>query len=648
MIPELGHYALLLALCLALIQIFLPLRGAMINNTSYMQLSSYTAWGQFLFTGLSFATLAYALWSNDFSVAYVVQNSNTHLPAIYRICALWGAHEGSLLLWVYILSIWTLMVSIFNRALPIQVRARVLAILAIIAVGFYLFLLTTSSPFIRLLPNAPPEGADLNPILQDPGLVIHPPMLYMGYVGFAVPFAFAMAALLSGRMDVKWIRWARPWTTVAWCFLTIGIVLGSAWAYRELGWGGWWFWDPVENASFLPWLVGTALIHSFAVAEKRQLFKSWTVLLAVCSFSLSLLGTFLVRSGILVSVHSFAADPQRGLFMLSFLFLITGGALIVYAWRGRQLVSKGHFMLASREAMLLANNILLFVAMLTILLGTLYPLVMDVFHLTKLSVGAPYFNIVFIPFVAMLLVLMAIAPWFYWQNGQLPQLQKKMISYLLFVSIVSILFPSLIGAKLTLKTFLSLGLAFWLIIFTLSYSILWRNGLPKLRPLGRSQWGMIFAHLGVGVTAIGVICTSAFSLQRDVSMHKGDSLKVGPYQFQFQEVMNFQGPNYQGLRGKVAVFRKEQLYTILFPEQRFFPISKTVTTKAAIDAGLGRDLYVALGAQLPKGAWALRIYYKPFIRWIWAGGVLMTIGGLLTVFDRRYRNRNKYRPLHVQ
>ena len=630
MLPEIGHFALFLALSLAVFQVYFPLRGAANGQIAYMRLARYTAWGQFGLTALAIITLAYAFIKHDFSVAYVAMNSNSHLPIIYRFCAVWGAHEGSLLLWVFILTGWMAAICLFCRSLSIEILARVLAILAIIAIGFYLFLLTSSDPFLRLLPNVPADGADLNPILQDPGLAVHPPILYMGYVGFAVPFAFAMAALLSGRMDPQWARWARPWTLVAWCFFTLGIVLGSAWAYRELGWGGWWFWDPVENASFLPWLAGTALIHSLAVTEKRQLFKAWTVLLAVCAFSLSLLGTFLVRSGVLVSVHSFAADPNRGLFMLGFLLLVVGGSFSVYAWRGRTLIASGQFSLTSRESLLLTNNILLFVGMVTVLLGTLYPLFIEALHWGKLSVGPPYFNLMFMPLTAPLMVLMAVAPLCRWQNTPIKNLGVKLALFLFSAISLAIILPLLTGFKTSILIFSGLTICFWLILLTISHGF---------RAYSLSQWGMVLAHLGMAITALGILCSSAYSQQRDVSMRLGDEVRVGPYQFQFRQIADLTGPNYQGVRGEVAVYRHDQILKILHPEQRYFPVAKTATAKAAIDAGIFRDLYVALGTSLPNGAWSLRIYYKPFIRWIWAGGIMMALGGGLAAADRRYRRK---------
>lgn len=630
MFPEIGHFALFLALSLAVFQVYFPLRGAAEGNGDYMRLARYTAWGQFGLMALAMAALAYAFLNNDFSVAYVAMNSNSHLPAIYRFCAVWGAHEGSLLLWVFILTGWMAAVCLFSRRLSREILARVLAVLAIIAMGFYLFLLTSSDPFLRLLPHVPADGADLNPILQDPGLAVHPPILYMGYVGFAVPFAFAIAALLTGQMDPQWARWSRPWALIAWCFLTLGIVLGSAWAYRELGWGGWWFWDPVENASFLPWLAGTALIHSLAVTEKRQFFKAWTVLLAVCAFSLSLLGTFLVRSGVLISVHSFAADPGRGLFMLGFLLLVVGGSFSIYAWRGRALISSGQFSLTSRESLLLTNNILLFVGMVTVLLGTLYPLLMEALHWNKLSVGPPYFNLMFIPLTAPLLVLMAVAPLCRWQNTSIKNLRAKLALFLLLAVSLAVILPLLTGFKTGILIFSGLALSFWLILLTLRHSFHAHHF---------SQWGMVFAHLGVAVTVLGILCSSAYTQQRDVSMHLSDEVNIGPYRFQFRHISDLTGPNYQSVQAEVAVYRHGQVLKILYPEQRYFPVAKTATAKAAIDAGVFRDLYVALGASLPDGAWSLRIYYKPFIRWIWAGGVMMAVGGFLAAADRRYRRK---------
>lgn len=631
MLPELGHYTLILALSMAIIQASIPLLGAWRGHVAYMQLSRYTAFGQLFFVGFSFFALAYCFISNDFSVAYVAENSNTKLPIIYRFCAVWGAHEGSLLLWVFILSIWSTAVSVFSRHLPLEMLARVLSVLALVSIGFYLFLLITSDPFQRLLPNVPVNGQDLNPILQDPGLAIHPPMLYMGYVGFSVAFAFAIAALISGRLDAVWARWSRPWTTVAWCFLTFGIILGSWWAYRELGWGGFWFWDPVENASFLPWLVGTALIHSLAVTDKRNVFKAWTVLLAVSAFSLSLLGTFLVRSGILISVHAFAIDPARGLFLLQYLFIVIGGSLILYAWRAVRIVNTGHFYLWSRETMLLANNVLLFVAMITVLLGTLYPLIMSALDLGKISVGAPYFNMVFIPIILPLLFLLGIGPLFQWQQTNLLSFIWRLLIIFVVVFLLACLLLWIFGERFTWLVILSLTLAFWIIANTLSH----------LKGNFRRQWAMVLAHVGVGITVLGLVLTTQYSEQRNLSMHLGETVRVGPYDFTFQGVSALSGPNYNGVQANFLIHKQGKTIGRLQPQLRNFSIQQTTIAKTAINEGIFRDLYIALGSSLSKNVWEVRIYYKPFIRWIWAGGWLMIIGGIIALFDRRYRIREQ-------
>jgi len=630
-IPEFGHFALILAMCLAFVQASVPLWGASRQNVAYMNTARATAKGQFVFVALSFLALAYSFLTNDFSVAYVAENSNTNLPWLYRICAIWSAHEGSLLLWLAILSFWSAAVSIFSRQLPLEMVARVLAVLALISIGFYLFLLTTSDPFIRLLPNIPVNGSSINPILQDPGLAVHPPMLYMGYVGFSVAFAFAIAALMSGRLDATWARWSRPWTMIAWCFLTLGIVLGSWWAYRELGWGGWWFWDPVENASFLPWLVGTALLHSLIVTEKRNVFKAWTVLLAVTAFSLSLLGTFLVRSGILISVHAFAVDPKRGLYLLRFLMVVVGGSLLLYAWRGRKIVNTGSFHLLSRESALLANNVLLFVAMVTILLGTLYPLIISALGLAKLSVGAPYFNAVFVPLMIPTLLLMGIAPWMHWQSMPRDRWPKKIIAIFVGVVLLAIALPFLVGAKEQITVIVGLALALW-VMMNSAASIRWKR-------LTRSQLPLLFAHVGVGVTVIGLVLTTAYSQQKDLSLKPGAQVALGPYHFVFDGVARLTGPDYSGYQGIIRVYRGQQLLNTLYPQVRSFPVQQISTTKSAIDASIFRDLYVAIGNSLPGEAWSVRLYYKPFVRWIWAGGFLMVIGGLISLSDRRYRKR---------
>ena len=635
MIAELGHFALILALCMALVQTILPIAGAARGNAAWMAAARPAAWAQFLMVGTAFAALTYAFIVHDFSVAYVAHNSNLSLPLQYRISAVWGAHEGSLLLWVTILSVWSVAVSMFSRSLPEITAARVLGVMGFVSIGFLLFLLLTSNPFDRLVP-VPMNGRDLNPLLQDFGLVIHPPMLYMGYVGFSVAFSFAIAALLGGSLDAAWARWSRPWTTVAWVFLTIGIALGSWWAYYELGWGGWWFWDPVENASFMPWLVGTALIHSLAVTEKRGAAKNWTLLLAIFAFSLSLLGTFLVRSGVLTSVHAFATDPERGVFILAFLGVVVGGSLTLYAWRAPAVKSAAHFAPLSRETFLLSNGLLFVVACATILLGTLYPLVMDAFNLGKISVGPPYFNAVFVPLMIPVVLLMAVGPLVRWKHQQVGALLKP-LGILLATSIA---LGGLLLAMFTETKPVMVGVALSLAVWVLLASLLdlkrklANRGFKDLR-LG--YYGMLVAHLGTAVTVVGISCTSYFSIEKDVRMAPGEALVLGDYHFTFTGVEETQGPNYLARSGEIRVERDGELLTLLRPEKRTYQVQRNPMTEAAIDAGFTRDLYVALGEPLDNGAWSVRVYVKPFVRWIWLGAIIMALGGLLSVLDRRYR-----------
>lgn len=637
MLPEIGLIALIFAFCFSSLQIFIPLMGAKFKSASCMAFARYAAFGQCFFVALSVFLLVYALVSNDFSVLYVAQNSNSHLPLIYKICAFWGAHEGSLLLWVFILNIWTVLVCIFSRSLPLDFIAKVIAILGIISSGFLLFILKTSNPFLRLLANTPVDGRDLNPLLQDPGLAIHPPMLYIGYVGFAVAFAFAIAALMTGRLDNAWARWSRPWTLVAWSFLTFGITLGSWWAYRVLGWGGWWFWDPVENASFLPWLTGTALIHSLLVAEKRNIFKTWTVLLAIIAFSLSLMGTFLVRSGVLVSVHAFANDPQRGVFMLKFLLFIIGGSLLLFAWRGQLLKNEVKCSLFSRETMLLTNNVLLIVAMCTVLLGTLYPLILDALAIGKISVGPPYFNAVFVPLVLPILILMGIGPAIHWSKGNFILTYHKLKYSMLIAIAAAIILPFLITGQINYYLIIGLLLSLWIILATLQDNFFNHSKKITTQQFTLSRLGMIFAHIGFAVTAIGIVVSNTYSIQKDVSMNPSDSLNIANYHFTFLNTYPIQGPNYSGDEAAVLVQDSSHKHIVLHPQQRIYKVQNVSQTKTAIDAGIFRDLYVALGEPLENNAWSLRIYYKPFIRWIWLGGILMLIGGLLAAFDKRYR-----------
>jgi cytochrome c-type biogenesis protein CcmF len=641
MIPEIGNFALIIALCLALVQGVLPIWGAARSNIVLMSSARTLALGQFVFVAIAFGCLLQAFLGNDFSVLYVVEHSNSQLPAAYRVAALWGGHEGSLLLWTFILALWTVAVAVFSKHLPEEMVARVLGVMGLVSVGFLLFMLFTSNPFDRLLPAAA-DGRDLNPLLQDPGLVIHPPMLYMGYVGFSVAFAFALSALLGGKMDATWARWSRPWTTVAWVFLTLGIALGSGWAYYELGWGGWWFWDPVENASFMPWLVGTALIHSLAVTEKRGAFKSWTVLLAIAAFSLSLLGTFLVRSGVLTSVHAFATDPRRGIFILAFLVIVIGASLLLFAWRAPKIGLGGKFDLISRESMLLSNNVLLSVAAASVFLGTLYPLFMDALGFGKLSVGPPYFNTVFVPLMVPLVVMMGLGPIARWKHASLPDIWLRVRWAFAASLLVALLLPFVLG-NWTPMIALGLMLAFWVITTTLLdlRRRIGRGGslVQRLKSQPRSYYGMQFAHLGIAVFIIGVTIVKGYETERDVRMNVGDTVLAGGYTFRFDGVSEREGPNYHAYRGSVLISKNDRPVTQLFPEKRTYNASGMPMTEAAIDTGIWRDLYVSLGEPIPDsdGAWAVRIYHKPMVDWIWAGCLLMALGGVMAISDRRYR-----------
>ena len=632
MIPELGHFALILALSIAIAQSVLPLIGAAKRNPGLMAVARPAAQGQFVFIALAFGCLAWSFHANDFSVLNVATNSNSRLPAAYRIAATWGSHEGSLLLWLLMLSIWMLAVSVFSRSLPEDLVARILGVMGLISVGFLCFLLFTSNPFERLLPPAL-DGRDLNPLLQDPGMVFHPPMLYMGYVGFSVAFAFAIAALLDGRLDASWARWSRPWTTAAWIFLTLGIALGSFWAYYELGWGGWWFWDPVENASFMPWLIGTALIHSLAVTEKRGAFKSWTVLLAILAFSLSLLGTFLVRSGVLTSVHAFATDPKRGIFILGFLALVIGGSLALYAWRAGKVAPGARFELLSRESMLLANSVLLLVACGAVMLGTLYPLFLDALGLGKISVGPPYFDAVFMPLMAPAILLAGVGPLLAWRRGDAAQLLRR-LRWVAIVALVGALFVPLAFGRWAALTSTGLLLAFWILAGTLSALVVRYRSKTRLTS---AFLGMLLAHAGVGVFVIGITLVKSYETERDLRMVPGDTAMLGGYSFRFDGVREVSGPNYAAARGTITVQRDGETIARLEPEKRIYFVQRNPMTEAAIDAGISRDVYVALGEAVDGDAWTVRIHIKPFIRWIWFGCLMMAFGGVLAASDRRYR-----------
>ncbi len=645
MIPELGHYALVLALCLCLIQAVVPGMGVIKGNTQWMRVAQTATYGQFLFVLLAFLLLTWCFIANDFSVAYVAHNSNTELPLIYRIAAVWGAHEGSLLLWVLMLSGWTLAVGLFSRQLPMDVRATVLAVMAVISIGFLLFMLLTSNPFERLFPAAS-EGRDLNPLLQDPGLIIHPPMLYMGYVGFSVAFAFAIAALISGKVDTAWTRWTRPWTTSAWLFLTFGITLGSWWAYRELGWGGWWFWDPVENASFMPWLIGTALIHSLAVTEKRGVFKSWTVLLAITAFSLSLLGTFLVRSGVLVSVHAFATDPARGVFILVFIAIVVGSSLLLYAWRAPGLAAGSEVRLLSREGLLLLNNVFLVVAAAAVFIGTLYPLVIDSLGIGKISVGPPYFNTVFVPLTLPLVFLVGFAAAMRWKNNQVGPLLRRVAVAAPLAILVGISFPWLTLNSNSIMVSAALVLAFWAMFTAVLDLVRWyRSRAERKIRIPAGVLGMNLAHFGLGVFVLGVTLASAYSIERDVRLGPGESAHIDRFEFRFDGVSESLGPNYKADVGTVYISDQGRPVASIKAEKRFYNSKGNVMTDAGVHARLHRDLYVALGEPLDENTWSLRLYFKPFVRCIWLGGLLMVVGGVLAASDRRYRLKIRPRPI---
>lgn len=645
MIPELGHLALILALCMAAVQATLPMIGAWRGDRQWMSLAQPAAWGQFAFLAFSFGCLTWAFMSDDFSVAYVASNSNSALPWYYKFSAVWGAHEGSLLLWALILGGWTFAVSVFSRQLPEVMLARVLGVMGMISIGFLSFLIITSNPFKRLLPNMPADGNDLNPLLQDFGLIVHPPMLYMGYVGFSVAFAFAIAALLGGRLDAAWARWSRPWTIIAWAFLSVGIVLGSWWAYYELGWGGWWFWDPVENASFMPWLVGTALIHSLAVTEKRGVFKSWTVLLAIAAFSLSLLGTFLVRSGVLTSVHAFAADPERGVFILGFLLAVVGSSLTLFAIRAPVVKSQVGFALWSRETLLLVNNLVLVVTAAMILLGTLYPLVLDALSGAKLSVGPPYFNALFLPLMALLMVVIAMGVLVRWKDTPVKWLVGMLGPVLVGSLVLGVLAAFVLGDFHW--AVLAVGcLSAWVLLAgvrDLLDKTRYKGLLKGARSLTRSYWGMQLAHAGIAVCALGVVLSSQYSAERDLRLSPGESVELGGYRFVFEGAAHHEGPNFTSDKGTVRVLDGDRQIAVLHPEKRLYTVQQSMMTEAGIDAGFTRDLYVALGEPLGDGAWAVRVHVKPFVRWIWLGGLLMGLGGVLAAFDPRYRVKVKTR-----
>ncbi|MCL7768096.1 heme lyase CcmF/NrfE family subunit [Pasteurella multocida] len=641
MIAELGNYALALSLAIAMLVAIFALWGAEKNHIQLMSLARPMTYGLFISLTVAFVALFYLFAVNNFSVQYIVNNSNTNLPLHYRLSAVWGSHEGSLLLWIWLLTLWGAAVAWFSKQLPQEAVARVLGIMGIISIGFLIFVLFTSNPFDRTFPDFPVDGKELNPLLQDVGLIFHPPLLYMGYVGFSVAFAFAIASLMTGKLDTAWARWSRPWTMAAWVFLTLGIVLGSWWAYYELGWGGWWFWDPVENASLMPWIAGTALLHSLAVTEKRGSFKAWTVLLAILAFSLCLLGTFLVRSGILVSVHAFASDPTRGLYILAYLVVVIGGSLVLYAYKGSQIRSRENAERYSRETALLLNNILLMSALSVVLLGTLLPLVHKQLGLGTISVGAPFFDQMFLIIMVPFSLLLGVGPLIKWRRDEFSAIRKPVILSLIVMLVAGFALPYLLQDQLTVSAVLGTMMAVFIVLLSVyelqqratHRSAFW-SGLTKL---SRSHWGMVLAHLGVAMSVWGIAFSQNYSIERDVRMNVGDSVQIADYQFTFQGITEANGPNYLGGKAQVDIRRNGQVEAILFAEKRFYTVSKMTMTEAAIDWGFTRDIYVALGENLGQDAWALRLYYKPFIRWIWFGGVFMALGGLLCMFDRRYR-----------
>lgn len=647
MIPEIGQFSLILAFCFAIVQGTLPLIGAWKNQSTLFNLAVPAARAQFVFIAISFVCLDYLFYTNDFSVLYVASNSNSQLPLEFRLAALWGGHEGSMLLWVTILGVWTMAVTLFAKTLPDSFRIKLIAVMGMVSIGFLAFIIFTSNPFERLIPAAL-DGRDLNPLLQDPGMVFHPPVLYMGYVGFSVAFAFAIAALLDGRLDNAWARWTRPWTTAAWVFLTLGIAFGSKWAYYELGWGGWWFWDAVENASFMPWLVGTALIHSLAVTEKRDAFKVWTVLLSICAFSLSLLGTFLVRSGVLTSVHAFATDPSRGLFILMYLVTVIGGALLLFALRAPRVGLGEKFDVVSRESMLLANNVVLVAAAASVLLGTLYPLLMDSLGAGKISVGPPYFDSVFVAIMAPGLFLMGLGPLAKWKKASLPEIGIRLKAAAVISIVTALLVPLGMG-KITPMSAAGVFMGVWVIGTTL---ILFINRvksrqatLPNLfanfKGISLAFYGMLLAHLGIGMFILGVTLVKSYESEQDLRMEVNDVAQVGALSFKFEGAKEIAGPNYTASQGKLAVSSNGKDVAVLYPEKRFYPVQGSVMTEAAIETGVIKDMYVSLGEPLENGAWSVRIYIKPFVQWIWAGCILMAIGGIFALMDRRYRNANK-------
>jgi len=640
MIPEIGHLALIIALVASLIQCVLPMWGAHTNQTQLMQVARPTAYTQLFFVIIAFVALMTSFINKDFSVINVVQNSNADLPTIYRICATWGSHEGSILLWGLMLALWSSAVARFSKHLTLPILARTLGVLGFISFGTLLFTLITSNPFLRMIPAAS-NGTDLNPLLQDPGMIIHPPMLYMGYVGTSVVFSLAIAALLSGKLDTAWARWSRPWITVAWCFLTIGIALGSGWAYYELGWGGWWFWDPVENASFIPWLLGTALIHSLAVTEKRGGFKMWTALLAILTFSMSLLGTFLVRSGVITSVHAFATDPERGVFILIFLAILIGGSLTIFSIRAPKAVAGEEFDLVSKDSMLLTNNILLLVAAAAVLLGTLYPLILEALGLGKLSVGKPYFDAVFVPLMTPALFLMGVGPITRWRSAKPIDLLTQ-LRWALGATVVSAVFAPFVLRSWTPSIGFGLFLAVWITAASLLNLFNRIKSHPAklmvaLRQQSSSYYGMLIAHIGVAVFIFGVTMVNGFEEEKDLRMSAGTSNSLAGYDFVLNNIQQVQGENYVAAQANITVTKDNQFVTVMKPEKRKYFSSQMLMTEAAIHTSFTGDLYISMAEAISNTEWGVKIQFKPFINWIWGGAFLIALGGFFAVMDKKYR-----------
>ncbi len=648
MIPELGHFFLILALVNAVILGTLPFYGAHTQHKGLMRLASKASVGQFILVLASYICLTIAFVQSDFSVSYVANHSSNITPLRYKITAVWGAHEGSLLLWIVILAAWMAAVSIFSKALTPEMRARVLGTLGLISVGFVSFALFTSNPFERVLPFIPIDGSDLNPLLQDFGMIVHPPMLYMGFVGFSVVFGFAIAGLLQGDLDQKWAKWARPWTTIAWVFMTIGIALGSWWAYYELGWGGWWFWDPSENAAFMPWIAGTALMHSLAATEKRGAYKSWTLLLSILTFSLSLLGTFIIRSGALTSVHAFANDPERGLFILTFLGIAVGGALSLYAWQFDKLKSNNNYTLISKEIAIVLNNVLLFCCLLVVFLGTLYPLIADYFLEQKVSIGPPFFDPYFSFFFAFILFLIPFGQQMNWKQNKLKTIAIEQFILLALAIVIAVFTIFSLTGELDLFALLGISLAIWLMLSCLLYLYAQtknaKSQLAGLKKLSRSYWGMIVAHIGVAVTVIGVIVTTIYSFEKDVRIEAKHTVQVENLSIYFEKFDNYTFENYISSQATLKVSKNGNYLTTLKPEKRRYQVSNQLMTEAAIEPGFFGDLYISLAQPLENGAWAIKVYYKPFVRWIWLGALIMALGGLLAISDKRYREK-KFRKV---